>query len=93
MCWMWGGGGRRKSKWCVGHVCRGTGGAIGFSDLFAIVFQHLSSKSSLDFFSVLSSFDLIYPVFNFLLGFTGFYWVLVGFSRFYWVLLGFTGFY
>ena len=30
---------------------------------------------------------------GFLLGFTGFYWVLLGFTEFYWVLLGFTGFY
>ena len=29
----------------------------------------------------------------FLLGFTGFYWVLLDFTGFYWVLLGFTGFY
>ena len=34
-----------------------------------------------------------FPVFFYLLGFTGFYWVLLGFTRFYWVLLGFTGFY
>ena len=31
--------------------------------------------------------------YQFLLGFTGFYWVLLGFTGFYWALLGFTGLY
>ena len=47
--------------------------------------------------------SLLQPCNGFLLGFTGFYWVLpsctefylvlLGFVWFYWVLLGFTGFY
>ena len=56
--------------------------------------RHLSSSFSFFSSSILDSLLVFrFSADLFLLGFTGFYWVLLGFTGFYLVLLGFTGFY
>ena len=46
------------------------------------------------FCCVFKEFGKLLHIFTgFLLGFTGFYWVVLGCTGFYWVLLGFTGLY